>query len=168
MFLWIAGALILVIGFIGIRGSIRNNNLRDVLSSCTTSRIFTADAYYRSYLSDDTVVLELQERSSKPVRRIDPVHLILEFSGKLDLNEIRRVQLARLGEKIFYIDASALRDLVANYRDGRINWAFNNLPERLRTLDGRQLYRGDTDASVQRTSNLPKDLNDFIKEWTGF
>ena len=146
----------------------RNNGLRDKLRSCKTYDVIKADVYHEGFLSSDVVVFDLQDGGSSTARRIDPVHLFLQFSDKLDRHSVQRVILARNGRKIFYISSADLKPLSDSYaNDGRL-WAFNHLPERVCTMSGSHKYGEWTGGWLGVLEKQTEDLNEFIYDWTGY
>ena len=85
----------------GITDIVRSSGLRAKLKACPSCGVVEADAYYDGAISTDTVVFDLLDGGSSTARRIDPVHLLLQFSDELDLYSVRRIILARNGEKYF-------------------------------------------------------------------
>ncbi len=125
----------------GITDVVRSSGLRSKLKKCVTYGTVNADAYYDSVILTDTVVLDLLDGGSSSARRIDPVHLLLEFSNELNLSTIRTIVLARNGEQRFTIAASEIKPLAASYANGGRPWVFNNLPPTTRTMTGTQRYK---------------------------
>ena len=160
--------VVIVLLLIPVYFWLRNNALRDELQSCETYGGVEADVYYDGYFSCDVVVFDLQDGGSLRARRIDPVHLFLQFSGKLDLYSVERVVLARNGSKVFYISASDLRRLSDSYAGGGRVWAFNHLPESVRTMSGLRAYVQWTGGWLGVLKEQTEDLNEFIGDWTGY
>lgn len=90
---------------------IRDSGLRQSLQSCESYGTVNAKVSYQGILFSDSVVFDLRDGGSPSARRIDPVHLLLEFSSKLDLHSVRQVVLAHNGRHVFYIESSDLRPL---------------------------------------------------------
>lgn len=147
---------------------LRNNGLRDKLRSCETYGVVEADVYYDGYFSYDVVVFDLQDGGSPTARRIDPVHLFLQFSAKLESHSVDRVVLARNGQHVFYFYSSDLRRLSDSYAGGGRVWAFNHLPENARTMSGAPAYGQWTGGWLGVLQKQMEDLNEFIRDWTGY
>ena len=147
---------------------LRNSALRDKLKSCATHGVVNADVYYGGTIGTDVVVFDLLDGGTSDARRIDPVHLFLQFARELDLTSVNRVILARNGREVFSIDASDLRPLADSYDGGGRVWAFNHLPERVRTRNGERAYSEWTGGWLGVLQKQSEDLNDFIKTWTGY
>jgi len=96
------------------------------------------------------------------------VHLFFEFAEELDLYHVRRVVLARNGTRRFYINSSDLRPLVSSYSGGGRIWAFNHLPESVRTMSGQRAYTVWSGGWLGVLQAQTEDLNDFIESWTGY
>jgi hypothetical protein len=149
-------------------GKLRSGALQEALESCPTYGIVEADAYYEKAFSSDVVVFDLKEEASDTARRIDPVHLLMQFSAKVDLYSIKRIVLAQEGQRIFYIDSSDLRQLANSYDGGGRVWAFNHLPERVCTMSGQKPYGTWTGGWLGVLGEQAEDLNDLIERWTGY
>jgi hypothetical protein len=127
-----------------------------------------ADVYYDGIFGTNVVVFDFENGRSPNARRIDAVHLFLQFAGKLDLTSVRRLVLARRGQYVFYVDASDLRRLATSYDAGGRVWAFNHLPESVRTMSGSRAYSEWTGGWLGVLQKQTEDLNDFIKTWAGY
>ena len=152
----------------GVTDIVRSSGLRTKLKRCDSYGIVMADAYYDGTISTDVVVFDLIDGGSSTARRIDPVHLLLQFSDELDLYSVRHVILARNGTKKFKIASSDLRPLAESYANGGRPWAFNNLPASVRTMSGMQAYGEWTGGWLGVMQKQAEDLNDFIAAWTGY
>jgi len=148
--------------------SVRHSDLREKLKSCESSGNVNADVYYTGFFAEDMVVLDLQSGGSPAARRIDPVHLLMQFADKLNLYSIKRIVLARNGKEVFYISGSDLREPANSYAGGGRIWAFNNLPERVRTMSGTQPYDEWTGGFLGVLKEQSEDVNEFIEKWTGY
>jgi hypothetical protein len=156
--------IILIAAFYGFAW-LRNSNLRNKLSECESSGIVNANVHYEGLISTDGVVFDVREGGSSSARRIDPVHLLMQFAAKLDLNSIKRVVLARNGKEIFFISASDLRPLADSYSGGGRPWSFNHLPESTRTMLGERIYSEWTGGWIGVLGKQTEDLNDLIRNW---
>lgn len=145
----------------------RNNGLRNNLKTCDSYGVVDVDVYYDGMFSTDVVVFDLKDGGSPNARRIDPVHLLLQFAAKLDLTSVRRVVLARSKRHVFYIDASDLQRLADSYDGGGRVWAFNHLPESARTMSGSRAYGEWTGGLLGVLQKQMEDLDDLIRTWTG-
>jgi hypothetical protein len=144
---------------------LRDIGLSQTLKECSSYGIVNADVYYDEMLSSDSVVFDLLDGGDGSARRIDPVHLLMQFSSKLDLFARRRVILARNGTEMFFIEATNLRELADSYAGGGRIWAFNNLPARVRTMDGGQVYGEWTGGWLGVTLKQTEDMAAFLKAW---
>ena len=151
-----------------VHQSVRHSGLRKKLGSCESSGIVNADVYYTGFFAEDTVVFDLKSGGSAAARRIDPVHLLLQFSDKLNLYSIERIVLARNGKEVFYISGSDVREPANSYAGGGRIWAFNNLPERVRTMSGTQPFDEWTGGFLGVLKEQSEDVNEFIEKWTGY
>lgn len=80
---WIIAVLV-IIAVIPAYSWIRNNGLRNKLKSCETYGVIKADVYYDEMFSNDVVVFDFKGSSLYGARRIDTVHIFLQFASKLD------------------------------------------------------------------------------------
>lgn len=145
-----------------------NRELRAKLQSCETYGVINADAYYRHFYSSDTVVFDLLGAGSPSARRIDPVHLVLQFAGKLDLQSIDTVILARNGEGVFIIESADLRELATSYANGGRPWSFNHFPERVYSMTGQPAFGTWSGGLLGVLGKQLEDLEFFIKRWTDY
>jgi hypothetical protein len=164
---WIVVGCILVAS-IPVYSWMRHSRLRDELERCEAYGVVNADVYYDDVFSNDVVVFDLKDGGSYEARRIDPVHLFLQFGTRADLSSVRRVVLARNGRKVFYIDVSDLRPLTESYEGGGRVWAFNNLPGSVATMSGERAYAEWTGGWLGVLQKQTEDLNHFIEQWTGY
>ena len=105
---------------------VHNIKLRDKLQSCESYGIVQADVYYQGMLSSNVVVFNLKDGGTSTARRIDPVHLLFQFSNKLDLYSVNRIVLARNGREVFKIMSSDLRPLADSYAGGGSHLGFQS------------------------------------------
>jgi hypothetical protein len=145
---------------------LRNNAIRDKLHSCESFGVVNADVYYDGALSSRVIVFDLQNGGTGQARRIDPVHLFLQFAGKIDIDSLDRVCFARSGKIKYYIPANTLRPLADSYAAGGRVWSFNNLPQSVRTPEGQPAYSEWTGGWLGVLQKQTEDLNDFIHDWT--
>jgi hypothetical protein len=164
---WIVVVLVFVV-LIPAYSWIRNSELSDKLKLCETYGVVEVDVYYDGMFSSDVVVFDLKDGGSYGARRIDPVHLFLQFASKIDLYSVRRVVLSRSGRHVFYLYTSDLRRLADSYDGGGRPWAFNHLPEYCYTMSGLRAYSEWTGGWLGVLQKQTEDLNDFIKTWTGY
>ncbi len=146
----------------------RNSGLRSKLDACESSGVIHANVTYEGLISTEGVVFDVLDGGSPSARRIDPVHLLLQFAGRLDMYSIERVVLARNGRHVFYISAADLRPLADSYAGGGRVWAFNNVPARVRTMSGGRPYNEWSGGWLGVLQKQSEDVNDFIREWTGY
>ena len=163
---WIVVALAFVV-LIPAYSWIRNSGLCDKLKSCETCGVVEADVYYDGMFGSDVVVFDLKDGGLYSARRIDPVHLFLQFASKLDQDSVRRVILARSGRHVFFLYTSDLRRLADSYDGGGRVWAFNHLPESCHTMSGLRAYGEWSGGWLGVLQKQTEDLNDFIETWTG-
>jgi hypothetical protein len=124
----------------GITDLVRSAALRTKLKTCPTYGVVEADVYYDGAIATDVVVFDLLNGGSATARRIDPVHLLIQFCDEIDLYSVRRIIIARNGSQKFYISGSDMRPLTESYSNGGRPWAFNHLPENLKTMSGLSAY----------------------------
>lgn len=85
---------------------VRGADLRDKLSRCESVDVVNVRVSYGGVFGTDTVVFDVRDGGSPGARRIDPVHLLMQFTGRLDLQSVNRVVLARNGNSRFYISST--------------------------------------------------------------
>src|SRR4051794_27303078 len=159
-----AAAVLALLIYILVRGA----DLRDNLFRCESTSVVEARVSYAGLFGTDTVVFDLRDGGSAGARRIDPIHLLMQFSSKLDLYSVNRVVLARNGNKRFYITGTDLRPLANSYENGGRAWAFNNLPANIYRMDGTRAYGEWTGGWLGVLQKQSEDVNRFITEWTGY
>ncbi|MBU0717992.1 MAG: hypothetical protein KJ749_07075 [Planctomycetes bacterium] len=146
----------------------RNSGLRALLDQCSSRHGVQVHVYYESVFSKQDVVFDFQGVSGSSVRRIDPVHLLLQFGDKLDKSTTNRLILARNGRNLMYLRSSDLKELTREYTFGNPVWAFNHLPERLLTMSGANAYGRWEGGWLGVLEKQAEQLNTFIDDWTGF
>lgn len=144
----------------------RSQGLRDELKRCASYGIVNVSVYYRGYLSTRDVVFDFQAREAKG-RRIDPVHLLMQFASRIHLSGLGNVYLARDGVEHFRIYPSALDELASSYENGGRIWAFNNLPAAVRRIDGSQAFGEWTGGWLGVVKGQVEDLDSFLEQWLG-
>jgi hypothetical protein len=177
---WVAGGvaatfilLLILDGEVGdsrLRSTIdiRNIDLRSKLERCESKDVVSIRVSYSDLFSTDTILFDLRDGASSGARRIDPVHLLMQFADKLDLSTVQRVVLARNGQSRFYVAGSDLQRLAESYAGGGRVWAFNNLPASVRRMDGTRAFDEWTGGWLGVLKQQTEDLNSFITEWTGY
>jgi hypothetical protein len=156
----------LIVGIVSVIAFVRNDGLRSKLRACPSASVIAADAYFANLVSSD-VVFDLQGPSDSAARRIDPVHLLMQFAGKLNCDQLPRLILARAGERIFYLRGDDLRKLASSYEGGGRIWAFNHLPERCYSMENEKTFATWEGGWLGVAEKQTDDLNKFIEEWTG-
>ena len=166
---WRSGGTIVAITAIGltIYWVSRGSDLRSQLDRCDSKDVVNVRVSYADIFGTETVVFDLRDSSSAGVRRIDPVHLLMQFAGKLDLYSVHRIVLARNGHRRFYISGTDLRPLADSYAGGGVLWAFNNLPANVRRMDGTRAFDEWTGGWLGVLKEQTEDVNEFIGEWIG-
>ena len=164
---WIIVGCVLIAAIL-FYSRMRHSALRDDLKRCETYGVVNADVYYDGMFSRSIVVFDLKDGGSHEARRIDPVHLLLQFCSKADLSSVSRVVLARDGREALYIDVIDLRSLTESYEGGGRVWAFNHLPESVRAISGERAYPEWTGGWLVVLQRQSDDLDHFIGEWTGY
>ena len=152
------------VGFVAMR----NGGLRTKLAECSSRNGIGVRVYYDSFVSKGDVVFDLREIEGSSIRRIDPVHLLLQFGQLLDKQTTRRLILAHDGRKLMYLRSSDLKELTNEYTHGNPVWSFNHLPERLKTMTGANAYSTWEGGWLGVMKNQSEDLNKFISDWTGY
>jgi hypothetical protein len=145
---------------------VRNSGLRSMLSKCETAETVNADAYYEGIFGK-TIVFDRLEGGSARARRIDTVHLLMQFSGKLDFETVDRIVLARDGQRLFVVKSDDMQRMADSYDGGGRLWAFNQLPIRSRTMEGKQVFHEFTGGWLGVVKKETEQLNEFIEDWTG-
>jgi hypothetical protein len=144
---------------------LRNSGLREKLEGCEMYGVVIAKVKYDGLFSTDSVVFGLRDGGSGSARRIDTIHLLLQFARRIDLHSIDRLIVARNGTKVFYISSQDLQPLADSYDGGGRIWSFNHLPERVRTMSGQQRFGEWTGGWLGVLSKQTEDLNKFMSEW---
>jgi hypothetical protein len=148
--------------------TLRSSGLRAKLAECSSRDSMTVRVYYDNLFSRSDVVFDLRGIGGSSVRRIDPVHLLLQFGQLLDKQTTRRLILARGGRKLMYLGSSDLEELTNEYTHGNPVWSFNHLPERLKTMAGDNAYPTWKGGWLGVLKEQSEDLNKFISDWTGY
>jgi len=166
--LLVGGALVVVVAFVfsSITAN-ANSDLEQALQACSSRDGVDVTVYYDNALVKTDVIFDFQEATGS-VRRIDPVHLLLQFGQKLELASTQRLILARNGRHLFYIPSSDLQELTNEYTFGNPIWSFNHLPERLRRMDGQRAYGQWQGGWLGVLEKQTTDLSAFISDWIGF
>ena len=73
----------------------RGSDLPSQLDRCDSKDVVNVRVSYADIFGTDTVVFDLRDSGSTGARWIDPVHLLMQFAGKLDLYSVHRIVLAR-------------------------------------------------------------------------
>jgi DNA-directed RNA polymerase subunit RPC12/RpoP len=144
----------------------RNQGLRAELKRCESYGIVDVSVYYRGYLSTRDIVFDFQTGAAKG-RRIDPVHLLMQFASRLNLAGTDNVYLARDGDERFRVASRSLDPLASSYENGGRIWAFNNLPAAVRRIDGSQAYGEWTGGWLGVMKGQVEDLGSFLEQWLG-
>jgi len=166
---WLSGGVAAsVVSLLIIYVAVRGSDLRAKLDQCESKGVVTAHVSYSGFFSTDTVVFDLRGGSSASARRIDPVHLLMQFADKLNLDSVNRIVLARNGQERFYITGSDLRTLADSYGGGGRIWAFNNLPASVRRMDETRAYAEWSGGWLGVLNKQAEDLDEFIEEWIGY
>ncbi|MHB8969716.1 MAG: cell envelope integrity protein TolA [Pirellulaceae bacterium] len=145
----------------------RGSDLRGKLDRCNSKDVVSVRVMYSGISGTETVVFDFRDGGSPSARRIDPVHLLMQFANELDLYSVRRVVLARNGQHRFYISSVDLRPLADSYAGGGVLWAFNNLPANVRRMDGTRAFGEWTGGLLGVLKEQAEDVNQFIDEWIG-
>lgn len=145
----------------------RNSGLQALLDQCSSRHGIQVQVYYESAFSKRDVVFDFQGISGSSVRRIDPVHLLLQFGHQLDTSATHRLILARNGRNLMYLRSSDLKELTHEYTFGNPVWAFHHLPERLLTMSGANAYARWEGGWLGVVQKQTEQLNTFIGDWTG-
>lgn len=145
---------------------IHNHGIRELLKSCQKHGVVGADVYYASRFSSDVIVFDLSGSSSSSARRIDTVHLLLEFASKLDFSTLDRLILANDGKQKFYVRGNDLKELASSYDAGGRIWSFNHLPERTCAMSGKRAFETWTGGLIAVSKQQADDLISLIDAWT--
>lgn len=145
----------------------RSAELMAIVDECPSRRGVELSAHYDGLLSKDVVVLDLRGVSGDGVRRIDLVHLLLQFGHRLEKGFVRDVVLARNGRPIFRIGSAELRELTDEYTFGNPLWSINNLPSRVRRPDGSRPFPRPEGGWLYVLKEQTEDVNRFIADWSG-
>ena len=144
---------------------VHNNGIREQLRSCESSGVIDVDVYYDGPFASDVIVFDLSDRLTAVARRIDPVHLLLQFVTKAKSSSLHRIVLAHRGVKLFYVSADDIEELASSYDAGGRIWAFNHLPERCRTMSGTSAYETWSGGWLGVAERQTEDLNSLLEAW---
>lgn len=142
-------------------------DLKRELASCSSKEGLDVKVYYDDVFSKGIAVFDYQDATATYVRRIDVIHLLLQFGHELDKNATGRLIIAHKGQKLFFIESYSLKELTEEYTYGNKVWAFNHLPERLKRMDGTKAYSTWEGGWLGVMSEQTKDLTDVISRITG-
>lgn len=145
----------------------RSAELMAIVDECPSRRGVELGAHYDGLLSKDVVVFDLRGVSGDGVRRIDLVHLLLQFGHRLEKGSVRDVVLARNGRPIFRIGSAELRELTDEYTFGNPLWSINNLPSRVRRPDGSRPFPLPEGGWLYVLKEQTEAVNRFIADWSG-
>ncbi len=166
--IWIGAVLIVPALAAGVYLLTRNTDLNRKLSECESGNGIVAYVHYDSYFSRDAVVFDFRRVTAGSVRRIDPVHLLMEFGHRVDQPSTKRLVLARNGRNLYFLQSSDLSELCDEYTNGNKIWTFNHLAERLRRMSGENAFATWEGGWLGVLEKQQKDLNAFITAWTGY
>jgi hypothetical protein len=145
----------------------RGSDLRAKLDRCDSKDVVAVRVNYSGIFDTQTVIFDLRDGGSPSARGIDPVHLLMQFASKLDLYSTRRIVLARNGQHRFCVSSDDMRPLADSYANGGVLWAFDNLPARVRRMDGTRAFGEWTGGWLGVLKEQTEDLAQFINEWIG-
>ena len=147
---------------------LRNSGLRAKLSECSSRHGINVCVYYDNYISTSDVAFDLQGvEEGVSVRRVDLVHLLFQFSQLLDKGSTKRLIIARSGQKFLYLGLTDMVELANEYTYGNPVWSFHHLPERLKTMSGKNAYPTWDGGWLGVMKEQSEDLNKFISDWVG-
>lgn len=158
------GVLLLPLIFTWV--SPRNWHLASKLEQCPSKQGIDARAYY-VWMSPDSIVLDLGSNHSSGVRRIDVLHLLLQFLSEIEYSGVRRVFLASEGNRIYFVEVSECEDLVESYDGGGRLWALNNCPSRVRNLDGSPAFESWSGGWLGVLKEQSEDIVTLADRWLG-
>lgn len=142
----------------------RHNDLESCLEGCESKGGIDVRVDYGSLFSREEIVFDLRDTGSQ-VRRIDPLHLLMQFAHNARDKEFKYVILSRNGKKLFLIEQRDLLELSDSYSNGGRIWAFNHFPERVLSMDGRHPYGSWTGGWLGVLKRQTEDLNAFLTAW---
>lgn len=143
---------------------IANSALQSKLDACHSSEVAKIRVWYANAFTQREVVFDYQQPKSA-TRRIDPVHLLMQFGDEIDLYSVEKVHLANNGKIIYYIDSVDFRPLVESYSNGGRIWSFNNLPSRVRTPIGIRVFEEWTGGLLGVLKAQTEDLGVLLETW---
>jgi len=160
---------VVIVALIGVALLLVNVNSgpQRALESCSARDGIDVRVYYASPLSKTDIVFDFRGATGSSVRRIDPVHLLLQFGYKVNSDSMQRLILAHEGRKLFYIQSSDLKELSREYTVGNPVWSLNHVPERVMGMEGYHAYGQWEGGWLGVLEKQTKDLNKFITDWTG-
>ena len=163
--------IVLLLGIITVVVSFyshkKNIALKELLHNCESYGIVKANVFFSNPFKANRIIFDLNDDSSEHERRIDPVHLLLQFSAKLDLEKIDRLILSHNGSNKIYIMGSDLKSLANSYRNGGRIWSFTHLPENIYLMSGEQPFSEKSGKLLQVIGKQAEDVNSLIEIWTG-
>ena len=148
----------------GLSDVVRSAGLRTKLSECASFKIIEADVYYSGIAAPD-IVFDVLDGGESSARRIDPVHLLMQFVDKIDLSNGHTIVLARNGTPKFLIRAKDVERHSNSYANGGRLWAMDHLPPICRTPTGERPYTEWSGGFLGVMKGQAEDLNDFLTEW---
>jgi hypothetical protein len=159
------GALV-IMAIVGTWFSVEypNYKLQITLNNTKSKADISAKSYYGSFLNRDVIVLDFLGTTGS-VRRIDPIHMLLQFGEAIKANNYRMLVLAKDGRRIFMITKTDLNELSEEYTYGNPVWSFLHLPERLLLLDGEPAFSSWTGGVLGVLEKQTEDLNSVIDKW---
>lgn len=146
----------------------RSAELAAIVDRCPSSRGVDLRVSYDGLFAKDVVICDLRGVRGDDVRRVDLIHLFLQFGHRLDTTSVRAVILARDGRPIFRISSAELRELTDEYTYGNPLWSINNLPSRVRRPDGTRPFSLPEGGWLYVLKEQTEQVNRFIADWSGF
>jgi len=142
----------------------QNDELQAKLNSCPSKSGIFIKCYYESLFDEDIIMFDFLDVNGS-VRRIDPIHLLLQFGNKITSINYKVLVLANNGEKIFMITKTSLSELSYEYTYGNPIWSLMHLPESLMLPDGSQAFPTWTGGILGVTAKQTEDLIFVISKW---
>ncbi len=140
----------------------RNLALHSALTSCPSYESVAGDIRV-GYTVNGDITIDLRKVKGG-CRRIDPIHLILQLTGKLKDYKISYLILACQGKEKYRITKSDVDRLALNYDNDARGWSFMHLPELLLRPDGTHPFGTWEGGFLGVMSHQIEDLSTFMKE----
>ena len=140
----------------------RNLILHSALTECPSYGA-VADDIRVGYTLDGNITFDLHKVKGD-CRRIDPIHLLLQFTSKLKDYNISYLLIACQGKEKYRIAKTDVDRLARNYDNDARGWSFMHLPELLSRPDGTHPFGPWEGGWLGVLTHQMDDLSALMKE----